>query len=75
MMMMMTTAVSLKIHVFWDCTLYQLANSFCTSNDRNVFMFSHSVLDSDMWLTVHRNSVWITNQLDVTLCNALFFPL
>jgi len=20
----------------------------------------------DMWLTVHRNSVWITNQLDVT---------
>ena len=25
-----------------------------------------------MWLTVHRNSVWIRNQLDVTLCYPLF---
>jgi len=24
------------------------------------------IFESDMWLTVHRNSVWITNQLDVT---------
>jgi len=27
---------------------------------------------SDVWLTVHRNSVWIRNQLDVTLCYPLF---
>jgi len=27
---------------------------------------------SDVWLTVHRNSVWIRNQLDVTLCYTLF---
>ena len=26
----------------------------------------------DVWLTVHRNSVWIRNQLDVTLCYPLF---
>jgi len=28
--------------------------------------------ESDVWLTVHRNSVWIRNQLDVTLCYPLF---
>jgi len=27
---------------------------------------------SDVWLTVHRNSVWIRNQIDVTLCYPLF---
>jgi len=27
---------------------------------------------SDVWLTVHRNSVWIRNLLDVTLCYPLF---
>ena len=27
---------------------------------------------SDMWLTVHRNSVWIRNQLDVTFVLFLF---
>jgi len=27
---------------------------------------------SDVWLTVHRNSVWIRNQLDVTLCYPFF---
>jgi len=26
----------------------------------------------DVWLTVHRHSVWIRNQLDVTLCYPLF---
>jgi len=25
-----------------------------------------------VWLTMHRNSVWIRNQLDVTLCYPLF---
>jgi len=27
---------------------------------------------SDVWLTVHRNSVWKRNQLDVTMCYHLF---
>ena len=28
--------------------------------------------NSDVWLTVHRNSVWKRNQVDVTLCYPLF---
>ena len=28
---------------------------------------------SDMWLTVHRNSVWITNQLDITFVQCFIF--
>ena len=32
----------------------------------------HTVCTSDVWLTVHCNSVWIRNQLDVTLCYPLF---
>ena len=27
----------------------------------------------DVWLTVHRNSVWIKNQLDVTFCILYFY--
>ena len=34
--------------------------------------YENIVLLSDVWLTVHRNSVWKRNQLDVTLCYPLF---
>jgi len=30
---------------------------------------------SDVWLTVHRNSVWIRNQLDVTFVLSFISPL
>ena len=30
------------------------------------------LVTSDVWLTVHRNSIWKRNQLDVTLCYPLF---
>jgi len=30
---------------------------------------------TDVWLTVHRNSVWIRNQLDVTFVLSFISPL
>jgi len=35
--------------------------------------FIFVVWKSNVWLTVHRNSVWIINQLDVTFCVILYF--
>ena len=37
-----------------------------------VFFFILTSWESDMWLTVRRNLVWIRNQLDVTYVLYLF---
>ena len=37
-----------------------------------IFRSSLAGFDTDVWLTVHRNSVWIRNQLDVTFVLSLF---
>jgi len=42
----------------------------------NVARLPDSLLNkSDVWLTVHRNSVWIRNQLDVTFVLSFISPL
>jgi len=35
----------------------------------------HYIYKSDIWLTVHRNSVWIINQLDVIFVLSFISPL
>jgi len=38
-------------------------------------IFSDNKFKSDVWLTVHRNSVCIRNQLDVTLVLSFISPI
>ena len=38
-------------------------------------MFDYIICKSDVWLTVHHNSVWIRNQLDVTFVLSFISPL
>ena len=44
----------------------------CSISGFNFSLFVDCGSKSDVWLTVHHNSVWIRNQLDVTLCYTLF---
>jgi hypothetical protein len=39
---------------------------------RDYWQSLEELTESDVWLTVHRNSVWIKNQLDVTFCILYF---
>jgi len=49
--------------------------SFCFRKCLCTFILYILSAKSDMWLTVHRNSVWIRNQLDVSFVLSFISPL
>jgi len=46
-----------------------------TRKVRRKFIYALKWSMTDVWLTVHRNSVWIRNQLDVTFVLSFISPL
>ena len=52
----------------------QMVRKFKT-NTLNLTKVMSLMCESDVWLTVHRNLVWIRNQLDVTYVLSFISPL